>query len=147
MSYVQRNLLPLIVGLFAVVAIIIGTGSVVMRMRGDRISDAQFERELGRRIEGAMRNGSATLGVTLDAGMKVTGVVPNGAGDAAGIKVGDQLVSINGNAVSTVDEARARVAAVPQNTDYTVTVSRDGKTLDLTAKKGTAAGNLGGMFQ
>lgn len=148
MNYIQRNLLPLTVGLLALVVVIVGTGSVVMRMRAeDRITDEQFERELGRRIDGAMRMGSATLGLQLDPDLKVTGVIPNGPGDAAGIKVDDRIVAVNGNEVWTVDEARTRLAAVPQNSEYAVTVSRQGKNVDLKAKKGSAMADLGGLFQ
>ena len=148
MSYIQRNLLPLIVGMLAVVAIIIGTGSVVMRMRtDDRMTDEQFDRELGRRLDGALRGTNATLGVQLDAELKVLGVLREGAGAAAGMKVGDQLLAINGVEVKTVDAARARLAAVPQNSEYTVTVNREGARVDVKPKKGSAIGELSGLFQ
>ena len=68
MSYVHRNLLPLTIGLLASVAILIGMGNVVMRfVPGDQISDEQFSRELGRRLDGATQGNSATLGLQLDA--------------------------------------------------------------------------------
>ena len=81
MSYVQRNLLPLIIGMLAVVAIIIGAGSLLMQFRArDQITDAQFERELGRRMDGVLRSGNATLGVQLEPDLRVTGVLQNGPG-------------------------------------------------------------------
>lgn len=148
MSYIQRNLLPLIVGLLSVVAIVIGTGSVVLRMGADdRITDEQSERELGRGLDGAMRGGSASLGVQLDTDLRVTSVIANGPAAAAGIRPGDQLLAVNGNEVKTVDEMRTRLAAVPPEGEYSVTVRRDGKNVDLRAKKPSAMGGLGGLFQ
>ena len=148
MNYVQRNLLPLIIGMLAVVAIVIGAGSLYMNMRTrDQITDEQFERELGRRMDGVLRSGNATLGVQLDPDLRVTGVLPNGPGAAAGIKVGDQIVAVNGAEVKTIDDARTRLAAVPPNTDYSVTVTREGARLDVKAKKSSAMTDLGGLFQ
>lgn len=148
MNYIQRNLLPLIVAMLASVAIIIGIGTVIVRMNtSDEITDAQFERELARRLEGSVRGANATLGVQLDDALKVTGVLPEGAGAAAGVKVGDQLIAINGNDVKSVDEARTRLAAVPASTEFTVTVGREGVRVDLKATKGAAMTDLGGLFQ
>ena len=148
MNYIQRNLLPLIVAMLASVAIIIGIGTVIVRMNtSDEITDAQFERELARRLEGSERGANATLGVQMDDALKVTGVLPEGAGAAAGVKAGDQLLAINGNDVKTVDEARTRLAAVPASTEFTVTVRREGARVDLKATKGAAMTDLGGLFQ
>lgn len=148
MSYLHRNLLPLTVGLLATVAIVIGAGNLVMRfVSGGQISDERFDRELDRRLDGATQGTSATLGLQLDAELKVASVLTNGPGATAGIKAGDRLVAINGVEVKTVDDARARLATVPQNTDYAVTVNRSGARVDLKAKKGSAAGNLGGLLQ
>jgi serine protease Do len=147
-SYVQRNLLPLIAGMLALVAIIIAAGSVFMSLRtGDEVTDAQFERELGRGGDGTARAGNATLGVQLDAGLHVTGVLAEGPGAKAGIKTGDQLVAVNGQDVKTIDEARTRLAAVAPDSEYTVTVSREGARVDLKAQKGSAIGNLGALLQ
>ncbi len=148
MNYIHRNLLPLIVAMLASVAIIIGIGTIIVRMNtSTEITDAQFERELARRLDGAVRGASATLGVQMDDALKVTGVLPEGPGAAAGMKVGDQLLAVNGSDVKNVDEARTRLAAIATNTEYTVTVSREGARVDLKAKKGAAITDLGGLFQ
>lgn len=148
MNYVNRNLLPLIIGMLAVVAIVIGAGSLYVNMRTrDQITDEQFERELGRRMDGVLRSGNATLGVQLDPDLRVTGVLPNGPGAAAGLKVGDQIVAVNGADVKTIDDTRTRLAAVPPNTDYSVTVIREGARIDVKAKKSSAMTDLGGLFQ
>ncbi|MGE3855652.1 MAG: PDZ domain-containing protein [Dehalococcoidia bacterium] len=148
MNYIQRNLLPLTVGMLAVVAIFVGVGSLVMRWQTpDEITDEQFERELGRRLDGAMRAGNATLGVQLDADLKVTGVLPEGPGAAAGMQVGDQLLAVNDVDVHTIDEARTRLAAVAPHTEFTVTVGREGARVNLKAVKGAAMTDLGALFQ
>lgn len=148
MNYVHRNLIPLTVGMLAVVAIFIGVGTLVVRWSApDEITEAEFERELGRRLGGAMAGGNATLGVQLDPDLKVTGVLPDGPGAVAGMKPGDRLVAVNGADVKTIDEARTRLAAVPPNTEFTVSVSREGARLDLKATKGAAMTDLGAMLQ
>jgi len=148
MNYVQRNLIPLTVGLLAIVAIVIVAGTVVIRLTtDDRISDDQLARELERRLDGIARGGNATLGVQLDPELRVTGVVPGGPGEAAGIQVGDQVVAVNTADVKTLDDARTRLAAIPANTEFTVTVQRQGARVDLKAMKGAALGGLGGLFQ
>lgn len=148
MSYIHRNLLPLIVGLLASVAIVIGVGTVAVNAWGSPgLSDEQFDRELARRLDGAVPGASATLGLQLDPDLKVTVLIPHGPGDLAGIHLDDRLVAVAGSEVRTVDEARARLAAVPRNTEYAVTVTRDGQRTELKSTKGAAAGNLGGLFQ
>lgn len=147
MNYIHRNLIPLTIGMLAAVAIFIGAGSLVVGWTSpDEITDARFDRELGRPL-GGMAGGNATLGVQLDAGLTVTGVLPEGPGAGAGMKVGDQLLAVNGVDVKTVDEARTRLAAVAPNTEFTVAVSREGARLDLKATKGAAMTDLGAMLQ
>ena len=145
MNYIQRNLLPLTIGLLACVAIVIGIGTVAVRVwGGDQISDEQFDRELGRRLDGAFRG---TLGLQLDDALRVSNVAPNSPASAVGIQVGDRIVAINGAEVKTIDDARARLAAVARGSDYTITANRDGKQVDLNAKKAAAGSDLGGLFQ
>jgi len=147
-NYFQRNPLAVIFVMLASVAIIIGIGTIIVRMNTTtEMTDAQFERELARRLDGAVRGANATLGVQMDDALKVTGVLPEGPGAAAGVKTGDQLLAVNGSDVNTVDEARTRLAAVPASTEYTVTVNREGARVDLKATKGTAITDLGGLFQ
>ena len=147
MSYVHRNLLPLIVGLLASVVIVIGVGTVAVNAWGSQgLGDDQFERDLVRRLDG-VPGASATLGVQLDPDLKVTVVIPHGPGELAGLRPDDRLLAVAGSEVRTVDEVRARLAAVPRNTEYAVTVTRGGQPTQLTATKGTTGGNLGGLFQ
>lgn len=150
MTYLRRNLIPLIVGLIALVTIVaIAIAAVGLALSGGRgtMSDAQFERQMGPRADGGARHGSASLGVELGADLTVLGVVSGGPGEAAGLKAGDQLRAINGVEVKSVDEVRARLGAVPAETEYTVTVLREGRGIDLRARKGSMTGDLGGMFR
>jgi len=148
MSYIHRNLLPLTIGMLAVVAIFVGIGSLVMQWQApDEITDEQFERELGRRLGGSAHGGNATLGVQLEPDLKIAGVLPEGPGATAGIRPGDQLLAVNGVDVHTIDEARTRLAAVAPNTEFTVTVGREGARVDLKAVKGAAMTDLGALLQ
>ncbi len=148
MSYVQRNLIPLTLGLLAVVAIIIGIGTVAVRLTADQeLTDVQFEQELERRIERVMRGGNPTLAVQMDANLRVTEVLPEGPGAVAGMKAGDQVLAINDQDVATIDQARTRLAAVPRGAEFTVTVNREGARVNLKAQKTAAVADFGGMFQ
>lgn len=156
MNYVQRNLVPLVVGLVAIAAIAVSTAVIVDRVRSDRgdegrISDARLGLELGRRLgeafDGAGRGArGATLGVQLDDGLTVTAVVSGSAAEQAGVKVGDQLLAVDGHDVKTLDDVRSQLAGVAANSDYQLKVSRDGKTTELTAHKGAALADGLGRF-
>ncbi|MDA0301324.1 MAG: PDZ domain-containing protein [Chloroflexi bacterium] len=146
MNYVQRNLLPLILGMLAVVAIIIGVGSLIVQT-GDGSADEQLEREAGRRGNGAMHAGNPTLAAQLDAELRVTEVVADGPGGAAGLRTGDRIVAVNDQDVTTMDEARTRLAAVPPSAEFTLSVNREGARVDLKVHKAPAMAGLGGLLQ
>ncbi len=67
-------------------------------------------------------------------GVLVADVVPGGAGDKAGIKRGDVIVAYEGKRVQDSHELPALVAATPVGKEATVTVVRDGRERQLSAK-------------
>jgi predicted metalloprotease with PDZ domain len=82
----------------------------------------------------------ARMGVSANqdsAGVLVTSVVPGGAMQAAGVQVGDILVSVAGGALPAGEDFgaifRARMADKPEGTTYPVVVKRGGQELTLTA--------------
>ncbi len=77
----------------------------------------------------AVRLTGSYLGVTLEEtedGLVVSEVLDGSPADDAGIATGDRLVSVAGTDVATIDEARAAVAAV-EDDSYDVEVERNGE--------------------
>jgi len=66
-----------------------------------------------------------------DHGVVVTGVQNDGPASKAGIKQGDVIISLNGQPVKDGDDLVARVADTPIGTSVSLTVDRDGKTMDF----------------
>jgi serine protease Do len=65
-------------------------------------------------------------------GVLVTSVDASGPGRAAGLKAGDVITKVNGQAVNDTIQLRARLAAAPP--EATITIVRDHKEQTLTAK-------------
>lgn len=107
---------------------------------------------LAREIKGAKKlikpaTGGGYLGVALDlnfAGVKVEEVFPNNAAQKAGLKVGDQIIALNGEAVEGVDEFRALLSRNKPGDDVKLKIVRDEKEKELTAKLTTPPGAKAG---
>jgi serine protease Do len=86
-------------------------------------------------------------------GALVADINPNTPAAKAGIKRGDVIVAFNGKDVSDSQSLPAMVAATPVGQEATVTVKRDGETLQLPVTIGelpaqrAANGNPGGAIQ
>ena len=76
---------------------------------------------------------SATLleAYSLDHGVVVSAVQPNGPADKAGMKVEDVILEIDGKPVKDGDDLVARVSDTPIDTEVQVTVDRDGERIKL----------------
>ncbi len=79
------------------------------------------------------------LGYESSKGAFVSQVVPDSAADKAGLKAGDVIVSINGKAIDTFAELRAKVATLGAGKKVTLGVVRDGKkkSFDVTLGEST----------
>jgi serine protease Do len=70
-------------------------------------------------------------------GVLVPKLSASGPGASAGLQGGDIITALNGKSFASVDELRNQIARIAPNTKATLTVFRDGKTMDLTATVGT----------
>ena len=82
----------------------------------------------------------ARMGVSTNAdssGVHVTGVVPGGAMQAAGVQEGDILISVAGDRLTSEEDFgatfRTRMAGKPEGTSYPVVVNRGGQEITLAA--------------
>lgn len=69
-----------------------------------------------------------------NSGVLVNSVKPGSAADNAGVKRGDIITAINGEKIEDNNILRNKVAGTLPGTDIKLTVMRDGKELELTAK-------------
>jgi predicted metalloprotease with PDZ domain len=81
----------------------------------------------------------ARMGVSTNqdsTGVHVTGVVPGGAMQAAGVQEGDILVRVAGDPLTAEEDFgatfRSRMAGKPEGTTYSVVVNRNGQEMSLT---------------
>lgn len=64
-------------------------------------------------------------------GLYVRSVTPNGAADLAGIKAGDIIIGMNGDAVTTMDELNKKKNEFKAGEEITLTISRNGVDSDV----------------
>jgi hypothetical protein len=72
-------------------------------------------------------------------GVYVQFVAPGGAGDQAGIRQNDRIVSIGSNAISSIDDYKTILGMTAPGTTIPLVIDRGGKTLSLKIKMGAAA--------
>jgi serine protease DegQ len=73
-----------------------------------------------------------TFNVKSKEGVIITGVLQNGPAGQAGIKPGDVITAVNGQAVGNVTELLGAVAALKPGVAAPLSVQRSGKTTDIT---------------
>ncbi len=93
-------------------------------------------------IENGYVTDRATIGVTLQtltqdyngyqAGVYIAGITEGGAAEAAGLQVGDRIIAIDGNEVSSYTEISSYLKTKAVGDQITITVVRDGEQLDYT---------------
>lgn len=76
------------------------------------------------------------LGVTQGPGVVVYNVQGGSAADRAGLRRGDVITALNGNAVSEPNSFRNQIASTPPGSEVTLTVRRDGQEQQVRARLG-----------
>jgi aminopeptidase YwaD len=66
-------------------------------------------------------------------GMEISGVMPGGAAEVAGLKKGDKITAIGGKPVKNVQDYMAAMSGLKRGEDVEITVSRDGKPVKMKA--------------
>ena len=84
----------------------------------------------------------AYLGITIGdgasgCGAQVSAVKAGSPAASAGLKAGDVITAIDGNAVATADDLTAKVSAHQPGDKVTLTVTRNGSTLKIDVTLGT----------
>jgi len=91
---------------------------------------------------GAVRQAFLGVGLMVDAadtlGVQVVKVARGSPAEAAGIRVGDRILAIDGEEMKTSDEITSLVRAMRPGESIAITVLRDAEIHALTAKLGTA---------
>ena len=156
MTFLKRNYAPLLVSLASLAVIVAAVAVTVDRLGGDDDVGRRIALDLdGRggfalddlvtpRLQpgdalGAFRDAfgalrGAVLGVSIDdtdGSLLVAAVQPGSPAAEAGVEAGDEIVSVDGDAVATLDELRERLAAVERGTEYELALTRDGEALTL----------------
>jgi len=118
--------------------------TVEVELRAFDPGDA-FTRPDGARPD--FRGSAPTLGLRVessDDGLTVTGVMPGSGADADGLAEGDLLRAINGAPAPDTEAVRAALREIEPGATVTLTVERDGATLDLAVAVGEGLRSLPG---
>ena len=65
--------------------------------------------------------------------MEISGVMPGGAAEAAGLKKGDKITAIAGKPVKNVQDYMAAMSGLKRGEPVELSISRDGKPLKIKA--------------
>lgn len=92
--------------------------------------------QLGAGIQPLTPDLTAALGISERQGVLINSITPGSAAERAGLKPGDVVVALNGQAVSDVNTLRNQVAAAGPGSEVTVTYVRDKRRQDARIKLG-----------
>lgn len=118
----------------------IGVGFAIPSNTAKRIADEIIETGAASHgLLGAAVTDAADGQSTFTTGAEVRELTAGGAAEKAGLLVGDIVIALNGDTITSASELTAAVRNEPAGATVTVTVIRDGKEIDLTAVLGNAA--------
>ncbi len=105
--------------------------SIVKTVAADLIRYGEVRRGyIGVQIKAVDQTLADAIGLKDVRGVFVDGVVKGGAGDAAGLKEGDVIISIDGRDVNAPNELQSYIATRHIGDEVALKVYRDGKTID-----------------
>ncbi len=108
-------------------------GKVVRGYLGIGIEDINHPTPEHKGLVDALKKGGFTGGN----GVLVGQVLETGPAAKAGVEVGDVITSINGKAVSSVDDLRNEIARTTPESKLTLSIYRDGKNTQIASTVGT----------
>ena len=92
---------------------------------------------LGASIQDIDKNLAEALGLATTQGVLVAGVEPNGPADAAGLRVGDVIVDVNGTKTTSTGRLRNSIAVAGAGAAIALKVLRGDTQLDVTIQLGS----------
>ncbi len=105
--------------------------NIVKTVAADLIRYGEVRRGyIGVQIKGVDQTLADAIGLKEARGVFVDGVVKGGAGDVAGLKDGDVILSIDGRDMNAPNELQSYIATKHIGDEVSLRVYRDGKTLD-----------------
>ena len=85
------------------------------------------------------------IGLVVGPDLTIAGVDPGGIAETSGVRAGDKLAKVDGQAVASLDATRDKMLDDLYNQrEITLTVLRNNQPLDLKLKAGAARANPGG---
>ncbi len=159
MSRYTHTVLPVLMGVAAVLLSIAAVGVIVGQLRGGGSGEPDTAATFSQEIGPTMRAPGPQLGARLDqtylgvrvevqpSGLLVQSVVANSPAADAGVQVGDVITAVNGAKVDSADALRQELDTIGAGAQYTLTVTRDGKSQDLKVKQATYAGAARDWFE
>jgi serine protease Do len=91
---------------------------------------------LGASIQGLDAERAAALGLPPRTGALIAQLTPGGPGAVAGLRVGDLVLSLNGQKVSSSSELTRLVTQVPVGATFHLGVRRQGRDVDISVRAG-----------
>ncbi len=127
------GLLIAVVAIVMLAGIAVASGGASPSAQGKGESAKVQQAWLGMSIANVDKKTKEHFNLTVDAGVVVTSVAPDGAAHSAGLKPGDVIQAINGTKVQTVDQVTSAIQASSPGTAVTLTVLRGSEVLTIKA--------------
>ncbi|MGB8712588.1 MAG: PDZ domain-containing protein, partial [Onishia taeanensis] len=79
---------------------------------------------------------AASFGLDSVAGVVISGIVPDGPADAAGLQPGDVLIKVDGRTIRDARAVMTDIAAISPGTQLPLSLVRNGERMDVTLEVG-----------
>ncbi len=109
--------------------------NIVKSVASELIKSGKIERGyIGVSIKDVDTKEAKGLGLEKAKGVLVQNVLKGGAGDEAGVKTGDVILSVDGKEVNAANQLQTIIGSHKPGDKVTLTIFRDGKTIDIPVK-------------